>query len=72
MASREAEIRAAGLDELTELGTRSVNEQGRGDSKYMCLHEVAVLNLGIEDKDEMTQYLDQENERLIIELAEED
>jgi len=67
MATNPAEIRAACLDDLTKLGTRTVQEQGRG-SKYLCLHEIAVMNLGIEDKDELVQHLDPENNRIIIEM----
>lgn len=72
MASTEAEIRERGLDEMAELGTRSVSEQGGGNSKYLCLHEVAVINLDIGHKDEMTQYLDPEQNRIIIEPVSEE
>lgn len=59
------------LDDCTELGSRSLVEQG-GGSLYICLHEIAVLNMELDCGDNLTQHLDAENNRIIIELGDPD
>lgn len=71
MHNQEAELRAAEIDDMTELGTRKAQQRRNCSTFRITLHEIACRNLGIEEGQAIEQYVDPKNNMVVLKLPDE-